>query len=222
MFLIPQTQSHYSGVDIITGTLGKAFGVVGGYIAGSAALVDMIRSYAPGFIFTTSLPPAVVSGALTSIRHLKKSSIERSGQQWNTRLLKTILEDKGIPAIPNPTHIVPVLVGDAETAKSISDELLYKYKIYVQSINYPTVDVGQERLRITPTPGHTEQHMDHLVHALSSIWQERGLKYVQDWGRLGQPLGVGSGVAEQLVLKKDLADMDRVPGMKHLQQAITA
>jgi 5-aminolevulinate synthase len=201
--------------------LGKAFGVVGGYIAGSSSLVDMIRSYAPGFIFTTSLPPTIVAGALTSIRHLKQSNEERSGQQWNTRVLKNVLEEKGIPAIPNSSHIIPVLVGDAETAKSISDELLYKYKIYVQSINYPTVEVGQERLRITPTPGHSEQHMGKLVDALSSIWQERGLKYVDDWRRIGGPLGVGSGVKEQLVAKKDLVDFGGVEKMKHLVQAVT-
>lgn len=192
------------GIDIITGTLGKAFGVVGGYIAGSSSLVDMIRSYAPGFIFTTSLPPVVVSGALTSIRHLKNSMVERSAQQLNTRALKAVLEEKGIPAIPNPSHIVPVLVGDAETAKSISDELLYKYQIYVQSINYPTVNVGEERLRITPTPGHTEEHMSVLVDALSTIWEERGLRYVEDWKMQGSPLNVGCGLAEQLVKSEDL------------------
>ncbi|KAJ3322922.1 mitochondrial 5-aminolevulinate synthase [Boothiomyces sp. JEL0866] len=193
-----------AGIDIITGTLGKAFGVVGGYIAGSAAFVDMIRSYAPGFIFTTSLPPVVVSGALTSIRHLKKSQVERSGQQLNTRALKSTLQAKGIPVVPNPSHIVPVMVGDAETAKSISDELLYKYKIYVQSINYPTVNVGEERLRITPTPGHHEAHMQHLVGALETIWEERGLKYVEDWAKAGSPLGIGSTHVDQLVRSSDL------------------
>ncbi|KAI8897128.1 pyridoxal phosphate-dependent transferase [Globomyces pollinis-pini] len=205
------------GIDIITGTLGKAFGVVGGYIAASAALVDMIRSYAPGFIFTTSLPPVVVSGALTSIRHLKASEVERSGQQLNTRALKSILGEKGIPAIPNPSHIVPVLVGDAETAKSISDELLYKYKIYVQSINFPTVAVGEERLRITPTPGHNEKHMDHLVNALSTIWEERGLKYVDDWAKEGSPLGVGSKCVPQLVRSVDLVN---VPSLNTVQRPV--
>lgn len=164
----------------------------------------MIRSYAPGFIFTTSLPPSVVSGALTAVRHLKKSQFERSSQQLNTRALKTELELRGLPAIPNPSHIVPVLVGDAETAKAISDELLYKYRIYVQSINYPTVAVGQERLRITPTPGHTEEHMNILINALSTIWEERGLKYVDDWRREGAPLGVGNGQVKQLVRSVDL------------------
>lgn len=193
-----------STIDIITGTLGKAFGVVGGYIAGSSNLVDMIRSYAPGFIFTTSLPPVIVAGAITSIRHLKSSITERSAQQLKTRALKSILEEKGIPAIPNPSHIVPVLVGDAETAKSISDELLFKYQIYVQSINYPTVKVGEERLRITPTPGHSEEHMSVLVDALCKIWEERGLRYVQDWKESGSPLNVGCGLAKQLVESKDL------------------
>jgi len=192
-------------MDIITGTLGKAFGVVGGYIAGSSALVDMIRSYAPGFIFTTSLPPAVMSGALTSIRHLRESQAERIGQQLNTRALKSRLGGLGIPVVPNPSHIVPVLVGDAETAKSISDELLHRYKIYVQSINYPTVSVGEERLRITPTPGHNEELMDVLVDALSEIWSERGLKYESDWEKAGGRAGVGLGrCAEQLVVEKDL------------------
>jgi 5-aminolevulinate synthase len=191
-------------VDIITGTLGKAYGVVGGYIAGSAALVDMIRSYAPGFIFTTSLPPVVVSGALTSIRHLKESRVERSMQQVHTRALKSVLATKGIPVVPNPSHIVPVMVGDAETAKSISDELLYKYKIYVQSINYPTVNVGEERLRITPTPGHDLERMEPLVNALTTIWEERGLKYVEDWEKSGSPLGIGKTHVEPLVRSSDL------------------
>jgi 5-aminolevulinate synthase len=193
-----------AGIDIITGTLGKAFGVVGGYIAGSTAFVDMIRSYAPGFIFTTSLPPVVVAGALTSIRHLRNSELERSSQQMNTRSLKAALGLKDIPVVPNPSHIVPVLVGDAETAKAISDELLYKYRIYVQSINYPTVDVGEERLRITPTPGHNEIHQETLVNALTTIWEERGLKFASDWANSGAPLGVGVRSVKQLVRSKDL------------------
>ena len=165
----------------------------------------MIRSYAPGFIFTTSLPPAVVGGALTSIRHLRQSQTERTGQQLNTRALKSRLSDLGIPVVPNPSHIVPVLIGDAETAKSVSDELLYKYKIYVQSINYPTVAKGEERLRITPTPGHTEEHMDYLVGALQTIWHERDLKVESDWEREGGRAGVGVGCrVEQLVVERDL------------------
>ncbi|KAJ3012980.1 mitochondrial 5-aminolevulinate synthase [Thoreauomyces humboldtii] len=196
-------------IDIITGTLGKAYGVVGGYIAGSAPLVDLIRSYAPGFIFTTSLPPVVVAGALTSIRYLKSSQAERIGQQLNTRSLKARLGDLGIPVVPNPSHIVPVLVGDAETAKSISDELLYKHKIYVQSINYPTVNVGEERLRITPTPGHGPELMDVLVGALETIWKQRGLKMEQDWEAIGGRAGVGLGqVVDQLVVDSDLGLVD--------------
>ncbi|KAI9349991.1 pyridoxal phosphate-dependent transferase [Zopfochytrium polystomum] len=199
-------------MDIITGTLGKAFGVVGGYIAGSARLVDYVRSYAPGFIFTTSLPPAVVAGALVSIRHLRISGVERAGQQAHTRQLKSILDNIGIPVVPNPSHIVPVLVGNAETAKSVSDELLAKYKIYVQSINFPTVAVGEERLRITPTPGHNEAHMERLVSALTTIWKERGLKKEHDWAAEGGRAGVGiSRTVPQLVTEEDVeADFGRV------------
>lgn len=192
-------------MDIITGTLGKAYGVVGGYIAGSAKLVDMVRSYAPGFIFTTSLPPPVVSGALSAVRHLKESSVERSGQQLNARALNQKLSALGIPVIPNPSHILPILIGDAETAKSVSDELLHRFKIYVQSINYPTVPVGTERLRVTPTPGHTPARMDELVEALETIWTERGLKRVRDWALEGGRAGVGTGVTvEPLVAYSDL------------------
>ncbi|KAI8813067.1 pyridoxal phosphate-dependent transferase [Cladochytrium replicatum] len=180
-----------SEIDIITGTLGKAYGVVGGYIAASARLIDMIRSYAPGFIFTTSLPPTIVAGALASIQHLKVSQVERFGQQYHTAQLKNVLADVNIPVVPNPSHIVPVLVGDAETAKSVSDELLSRYKIYVQSINYPTVSKGEERLRITPTPGHTEAYMDRLVSALTTIWKERGLRTEKDWEAEGGRAGVG-------------------------------
>lgn len=192
-------------IDMITGTLGKAYGVVGGYVAASENLIDLIRSYAPGFIFTTSIPPAIASGALTSIRYLKNSRMERSGQQLHTRALKNVLAFNDIPVVPNPSHIVPILVGDAETAKSVSDELLHKYKIYVQSINYPTVAVGEERLRITPTPGHHEELMDVLVGALTTIWQERGLKTVSDWAAQGGRAGVGLGNSvPQLVQFQDL------------------
>ncbi|KAI7901803.1 pyridoxal phosphate-dependent transferase [Cokeromyces recurvatus] len=178
-------------IDIFTGTLGKAYGVVGGYIAGSASLVDMIRSYAPGFIFTTSLPPAVVSGAMESVKYLKNSSVERHMQQLNTRTVKARLSDIGIPVIPNPSHIVPVLLGDAEAAKLASDELLSEHDIYVQSINYPTVPVGEERLRITPTPGHTSPMIDELVYSLDKIWSRYNFKRVEDWTAQGGCAGVG-------------------------------
>ncbi|KAJ3301895.1 mitochondrial 5-aminolevulinate synthase [Blyttiomyces sp. JEL0837] len=197
-------------IDIISGTLGKAYGVVGGYIAGSANRVDMIRSYAPGFIFTTSLPPAVVGGALTSIRHLKISPMERVGQQINTRALKTRLATYGIPVVPNPSHIVPVLIGDASTAKQVSDELLTRFGIYVQSINAPTVAKGEERLRITPTPGHTEKHMEVLVDALRTIWKERGLRTVKDWEAVGGRAGVGMVKGEGVDMEGQEVKAERV------------
>jgi 5-aminolevulinate synthase len=179
-------------VDIISGTLGKAFGVVGGYIAGSSPLVDMIRSYAPGFIFTTSLPPAVAAGAKASIQYLRQSNKERTMQQLNARLLKARLAELDIPVVPNPSHIVPVLVGEAEPCKVASDQLLHEYGIYVQSINYPTVPRGEERLRITPTPGHTEDMTDYLVETLEDIWRRNGFKRVSDWKREGGRAGVGT------------------------------
>jgi 5-aminolevulinate synthase len=126
----------------------------------------------------------------------------------HTRSLKSALGSLDLPVIPNPSHIVPILVGDAETAKSISDELLYKYKIYVQSINFPTVNVGEERLRITPTPGHSEDHQYVLTNALSKIWEERGLKYASDWAKIGAPLGVGKGMVPQLVHCTDLVSKE--------------
>ncbi|ORY93080.1 pyridoxal phosphate-dependent transferase [Syncephalastrum racemosum] len=178
-------------IDIVTGTLGKAYGVVGGYIAASASLVDMIRSYAPGFIFTTSLPPAVVSGAMQSVKYLKVSNMERQMQQINARVVKSRLAELGIPVVPNPSHIVPVLLGDAPSAKLASDELLSEHGIYVQSINYPTVPVGEERLRITPTPGHNQDMIDHLVHSLETIWNRYGFKRVADWTAEGGRAGVG-------------------------------
>lgn len=178
-------------VDIISGTLGKAYGVVGGYVAGSRQFIDMIRSYAPGFIFTTSLPPAVMGAVLASVRHLKGSQLERLGQQANVQALKQRLSALGIPIVPNPSHIVPVLIGSAEIAKQVSDELLSRFHIYVQSINYPTVPKGEERLRITPTPGHSEEMMEFLVRALETIWCERKLKRVADWERIGGRANVG-------------------------------
>jgi 5-aminolevulinate synthase len=179
-------------IDIITGTLGKAYGVVGGYIAGSSDLVDVVRSYAPGFIFTTSLPPAVVAGAQVSIAYQKECMSDRRLQQLNTRTVKGRFADLGIPVVPNPSHIVPVLVGDAALAKEASDMLLAKHHIYVQSINYPTVPVGEERLRITPTPGHTAEQVEHLVESVDSVFNELNLKRQADWVAAGGRAGVGA------------------------------
>jgi 5-aminolevulinate synthase len=178
-------------VDIITGTLGKAYGCVGGYIAGSTAMVDAVRSLAPGFIFTTSLPPATMAGARTAIEYQMEYQGDRRLQQLHTRAVKEDLSARDIPVMPNPSHIVPLLVGNAELAKQASDLLLEKHDIYVQSINYPTVPVGQERLRITPTPGHTRVYRDHLVSALESVWSELGIKRTSDWAAQGGFIGVG-------------------------------
>ncbi|KAL7626847.1 mitochondrial 5-aminolevulinate synthase [Parahypoxylon ruwenzoriense] len=178
-------------IDIITGTLGKAYGCVGGYIAGSAKLVDMIRSLAPGFIFTTSLPPATMAGARAAIEYQMHYNGDRRLQQLHTRAVKEALGARDIPVIPNPSHIVPILVGNAELAKQASDLLLNDYHIYVQSINYPTVPVGQERLRITPTPGHTKQYRDQLVTAIDEIWSKLGIKRTSEWAAEGGFIGVG-------------------------------
>jgi 5-aminolevulinate synthase len=157
-------------ITLIEGTLGKAFGVVGGYITGSAKLVDFIRSYASGFIFTTALPPAVAAGARASIMHLKESGFERARHQDRVRKVRSRLGALGIPVMPNPSHIVPVMVGDPTKCKWLSDLLLDDYGIYVQPINYPTVPRKTERLRITPSPLHTDADIDHLVGALSDLW----------------------------------------------------
>lgn len=178
-------------IDIITGTLGKAYGCVGGYIAGSAKFVDAIRSLAPGFIFTTSLPPATMAGARTAIEYQMNYHGDRRLQQLHTRAVKEALDAKDIPVIPNPSHIVPILVGNAELAKQASDMLLSDYQIYVQSINYPTVPVGQERLRVTPTPGHTKEYRDQLVEALDDIWSKLGIKRTSEWAAKGGFIGVG-------------------------------
>ncbi|PKI83531.1 5-aminolevulinate synthase [Malassezia vespertilionis] len=167
-------------LDIITGTLGKAYGNVGGYIAGSSRLVDLIRSFAPQFIFSTTLPPAVLSGAATAIEVLMESNHTRQLQQIRTRELKRALLTANIPLQSNPSHIVPVLVGSAEKAKLASDLLLSQHACYVQPINYPTVAHGLERLRITPTPEHTSQHVTLLVSALQQVWQQLGLRTVSD------------------------------------------
>ena len=159
-------------IDIIEGTLGKAFGVVGGYITGSSDLVDFIRSFSSGFIFTTALPPAVAAGACASIRHLKASALERDTQKGKVAQVRARLDEIGIPHIDNPSHIIPVMVGDPVKCKYISDVLLDQYGIYIQPINYPTVTKGTERLRITPGPVHTEADIDHLVGALEELWHQ--------------------------------------------------
>lgn len=163
-------------LTIIEGTLGKAFGVMGGYIAADRTIVDVIRSYAPGFIFTTSLSPVLVAGVLASVRHLKSSSVEREGQQAAAATLKAMLADAGLPVMAGDTHIVPVMVGDPVKAKKISDILLAEYGVYVQPINYPTVPRGTERLRFTPGPAHDEGMMRELTAALAEIWSRLALR----------------------------------------------
>ena len=162
-------------LTVIEGTLGKAFGVMGGYIAADRMIVDVIRSYAPGFIFTTSLSPVLVAGVLASVRHLKQSSVEREGQQAAAKL-KAMMREAGLPVMLGETHIVPVMVGDPVKAKKISDILLAEYGVYVQPINYPTVPRGTERLRFTPGPAHDEAMMAELVAALVEIWERLDLK----------------------------------------------
>jgi 5-aminolevulinate synthase len=174
-------------IDVIEGTLAKAFGTLGGYIAASDAVVDAVRSHAPGFIFTTALPPAIAAAATASIAHLKRSGVERAGQRAAVAATKAALRKAGLPVLMTDTHIVPVMVGDPELCKQASDLLLERHGIYIQPINYPTVARGTERLRITPTPAHDIQLIQQLADAMVAVWQELNL-----------PLGRGCLPGEQL------------------------
>jgi 5-aminolevulinate synthase len=162
-------------IDVIEGTLAKAFGGLGGYIAGSGRLIDAVRSYAPGFIFTTALPPAVCAAATAAIRHLKASDWERERHQDRAGRTKAVLAAAGLPILQNDTHIVPVFVADPELCKQASDLLLERHAIYIQPINYPTVAKGSERLRITPSPHHDDALIDELAEAMVDVWEELGL-----------------------------------------------
>jgi 5-aminolevulinate synthase len=167
---IAEREGAMHRVDVIEGTLAKAYGVLGGYIAATRATTDAVRSFAPGFIFTTALPPAVAAAAATSVRHLKRSTSEREAQQQQVAKTKAALLRAGLPVLDSATHIVPVIVGDAEACKVATDRLLEKHAIYIQPINYPTVPRGTERLRITPGPLHTDAQIRHLVAALTEVW----------------------------------------------------
>ena len=169
---VAEAQGLMDRVDIIEGTLGKAFGLMGGYITASKDIVDCVRSFAAGFIFTTSLSPTITAGALASVRHLKKSSIERETHQERAATLKAKMREVNLPVMPSDSHIVPVLVGDPVICKQASDMLLNDYGIYVQPINYPTVPRGTERLRFAPNPLHNDDMVDHLVHSLKEVWQK--------------------------------------------------
>jgi 5-aminolevulinate synthase len=170
-----ERQGAMARIDVIEGTLAKAFGCLGGYVAGSAALCDAVRSYAPGFIFTTALPPAICAAATAAIRHLKTSSFERERHQERAARVKAVLNSAGLPVMPSDTHIVPVFVGEPEKCKEATDLLLAEYGIYIQPINYPTVPKGSERLRITPTPYHEDALIDALAEALVEVWQRLDL-----------------------------------------------
>jgi 5-aminolevulinate synthase len=167
-----EQQGAMARVDVIEGTLAKAFGCLGGYIAGTTAIIDAVRSYAPGFIFTTALPPAVCTAATAAIRHLKVSSWERERHQDRAARVKAVLTAAGLPVMPNETHIVPVFVGNPEMCKTASDLLLEEHAVYIQPINYPTVPRGTERLRITPSPYHDDALIDALAQALVDVWEQ--------------------------------------------------
>ena len=176
---ICQREGVEGRIDIIEGTLAKGFGALGGYIAASPAIVDAVRSYAPQFIFTTTLPPMVAACARAAVRHLKHSGEERARHQHMAMLTKHALRAAGLPVMDNKSHIVPVMVGDAARCKEASDLLLRRHSIYIQPINYPTVALGTERLRITPTPRHDEAHVAELVEALVDVWSTLRLPFVE-------------------------------------------
>ena len=170
---ISECEGIASRIDIINGTLAKGFGVMGGYIAASTMCCDAIRSYASGFIFTTSLAPAIAAGALASVRYLKSSNVERAAHQSRAQQVKARLIRAGLPVMNNPSHIVPIMVGDPVVCKDITDSLLTRFGLYAQPINYPTVPHGTERIRLTPSPLHTETQIDELVSALTALWTEQ-------------------------------------------------
>jgi 5-aminolevulinate synthase len=180
-----EEQGTMGRIDVIEGTLAKAFGCLGGYIAASNAVIDAVRSYAPGFIFTTALPPGICAAAAAAIRHLKTSTLERERQQEQAGRVKAVLCAAGLPVMPSETHIIPVLVGEPEKCKQATDLLLAEHGIYIQPINYPTVPRGSERLRITPTPFHDDELINALAEAL-----------VDTWNRLGLPLTLSAVAAE--------------------------
>jgi 5-aminolevulinate synthase len=174
---ISEQEGLQDRITLIEGTLGKAYGVVGGYITGSAALCDFVRSFASGFIFTTALPPAVATAAMTSIRHLKQSDQERILQRERVAYLRKRLDQEGIPHMKNPSHIIPVMIKDPVKCRMIADYLMNQYGIYVQPINYPTVPKGTERLRFTPGPLHTVEDIEHLVMALKDLWKQCAISH---------------------------------------------
>jgi len=174
---IAEREGQMDRIDILQGTLAKAFGVVGGYVAANATLVDFVRSHASGFIFTTSLPPSIAAAAATSVRHVRDCGApERTKHQERAATLKEKLIIAGLPVMSSPSHIVPVMVGDPILCKQVTDDLLSRYNIYVQPINYPTVPKGTERLRLTPTPLHSDEEMNALVQALTEIWSRLNIK----------------------------------------------
>ena len=175
--VLPSARALAHRIDVIEGTLAKAFGTLGGYITGPSAVIDAVRSYAPGFIFTTALPPAIAAAAGAAVRHLKASQVERDAQQRQATRTKHVLAAAGLPVMPSATHIVPILVGDPELCKMATDRLLGVHGLYIQPINYPTVPRGTERLRITPTPFHSDELILELQAALVETWDALGIPY---------------------------------------------